>query len=185
MDEGIYTITLYKYLSVVGLEKFIKEKTQEVSAMLIGCCSNLVAQGDDKVGIGRFEAIKAAGFDYVELPIANVMDLDDEAFEALCSKLEELDLKCLRCCNLFPASVRVTGEEADYTKVREYLDKAVARMRKLGAKVVAMSDSNGYIYDAEGIDLSIVKQIFILHRAKHGVTSRLNEGSTFWFELKK
>ncbi|MBR5228858.1 MAG: HAMP domain-containing histidine kinase [Firmicutes bacterium] len=36
-----------------------------------------------------------------------------------------------------------------------------------------------------GLGLSIVKQIFILHRAKHGVTSRLNEGSTFWFELKK
>ena len=134
--------------------------------MLIGCCSNLVAQGDDKVGIGRFEAIKAAGFDYVELPIANVMELDDEAFEALCSKLEELDLKCLRCCNLFPASVRVTGEEADYTKVREYLDKAVARMRKLGAKVVVFGSSGarnvaeGYPFDLAM--LQIVKTIYIL-----------------------
>lgn len=31
MDEEIYTITLYKYLSVVGLEKFIKEKTIKLS----------------------------------------------------------------------------------------------------------------------------------------------------------
>lgn len=36
-----------------------------------------------------------------------------------------------------------------------------------------------------GLGLSIVKQIFILHRAKHGVDSKLGEGSTFWFELKK
>lgn len=29
----------------------------------------------------------------------------------------------------------------------------------MGAKVVAMSDSNGYIYDPEGIDLDLVKQL--------------------------
>lgn len=36
-----------------------------------------------------------------------------------------------------------------------------------------------------GLGLSIVKQIFILHRAKYGVQSVENEGSTFWFELPK
>ncbi len=36
-----------------------------------------------------------------------------------------------------------------------------------------------------GLGLAIVKQIFILHGAKYGVISQLNEGSTFWFELKK
>ena len=30
---------------------------------------------------------------------------------------------------------------------------------QLGAKVVAMSDSNGYIYDKDGIDVSIIKEI--------------------------
>lgn len=36
-----------------------------------------------------------------------------------------------------------------------------------------------------GLGLSIVKQIFILHRADYGVESVENEGSTFWFELPK
>jgi len=37
-----------------------------------------------------------------------------------------------------------------------YANKKVS---ELGGKVVAMSDSNGYIYDPEGIDLNIIKEI--------------------------
>ncbi len=36
----------------------------------------------------------------------------------------------------------------------------------LGAKVVAMSDSNGYIYDENGIDLAVVKQIKEVERGR-------------------
>ncbi len=36
---------------------------------------------------------------------------------------------------------------------------AVERAQQFGAKVVAMSDSNGYIYDPKGIRLEVVKQI--------------------------
>lgn len=34
-----------------------------------------------------------------------------------------------------------------------------------------------------GLGLSIVKEILALHNAKFGVTSKVGEGSTFWFEL--
>jgi glutamate dehydrogenase (NADP+) len=37
---------------------------------------------------------------------------------------------------------------------------------QLGAKVVAMSDSNGYIYDPNGIDLDVVKQIKLVERGR-------------------
>ena len=37
---------------------------------------------------------------------------------------------------------------------------------QLGAKVVAMSDSNGYIYDPEGIDLAAIKEIKEVKRAR-------------------
>lgn len=36
-----------------------------------------------------------------------------------------------------------------------------------------------------GLGLSIVKEILLLHKASFGVTSKLHEGSTFWFELPK
>lgn len=36
---------------------------------------------------------------------------------------------------------------------------AIEKAQQLGAKVVACSDSNGYVYDSEGIDLDAVKEI--------------------------
>ena len=46
---------------------------------------------------------------------------------------------------------------------------ACEKATELGAKVVAMSDSNGYIYDVDGIDLACVKEI------KEGRRGRIKE----------
>ncbi len=43
---------------------------------------------------------------------------------------------------------------------------AVQKATELGAKVIAMSDSNGYIYDENGIDLNWVKQLKEVERAR-------------------
>ena len=43
---------------------------------------------------------------------------------------------------------------------------ATEKAQQLGAKVVALSDSNGYIYDEDGIKLDIVKEIKEVRRAR-------------------
>ncbi len=43
---------------------------------------------------------------------------------------------------------------------------AVEKLQQFGAKVVAMSDSNGYIYDADGIKLDVVKEIKEVRRGR-------------------
>ena len=43
---------------------------------------------------------------------------------------------------------------------------ACEKAQQLGAKVVAMSDSNGWVYDAEGIDLAAIKQIKEVERKR-------------------
>jgi len=59
---------------------------------------------------------------------------------------------------------------------------AVQKCQELGAKVVAMSDSNGYIYDKDGIDLKVVKQLKEVERKrikdylKHRPTAQYHEG---------
>ncbi len=43
---------------------------------------------------------------------------------------------------------------------------AVQKITEMGAKVVAMSDSNGYIYDPDGIQLDVVKQLKEVERKR-------------------
>ena len=50
--------------------------------MKFGCCLNMVAEGPDGTGIEHIEKLAQLGYDYVELPTAQMMELDDEAFAA-------------------------------------------------------------------------------------------------------
>ena len=43
---------------------------------------------------------------------------------------------------------------------------AAQKALEYGAEVIALSDSNGYIYDASGIDLDVVKQIKLVERGR-------------------
>lgn len=63
---------------------------------------------------------------------------------------------------------------------------ATEKAQQLGAKVVALSDSNGWIYDEEGIDLALVKEIKEVRRGriKEYVQTRTSaeyhEGKGIW-----
>jgi len=61
---------------------------------------------------------------------------------------------------------------------------------QLGAKVVAMSDSNGFIYDKNGIDLDVIKQLKEVERKrikeylKEHKSAKFTEGSTGIWNIK-
>ena len=67
---------------------------------------------------------------------------------------------------------------------------AAEKVMKLGGTVVAMSDSNGYIYDKEGIRLEVVKQVKEIERAriseyaKRVKTAVYNEGCENIWDVK-
>lgn len=56
---------------------------------------------------------------------------------------------------------------------------AVEKITQLGAKVVAMTDSNGYIYDPNGIDLAVVKDIKEVKRGRIKEYAERVEGSVY------
>ena len=63
---------------------------------------------------------------------------------------------------------------------------ATEKCQQLGAKVVALSDSNGYIYDEEGIDLAAVKEIKEVKRGRikeyleYRPNAKYTEGKGIW-----
>ena len=63
---------------------------------------------------------------------------------------------------------------------------AAEKAMELGAKVLTMSDSNGWVYDAEGIDLTAIKEIKEVQRGrlteykKYRPNSEYHEGRGVW-----
>ena len=104
--------------------------------MRIGYCTNLIATQIDGTGSEWIEKGKGTGFDYVELPLAQMMDLDDKEFSSLKERVDSSGLKCEACNNFFPGSIRVTGHAVDYDRIEEYLDRALGRAAQLGVKVI-------------------------------------------------
>ncbi len=76
----------------------------------------------------------------------------------LCYFTEEM-LKCMKNDSFAGKTVVISGSG----NVAIY---ACKKATELGGKVVAMSDSNGYIYDANGINLDVVKQIKEVERGR-------------------
>ena len=76
----------------------------------------------------------------------------------LCYYTEEM-LKCMKNDSFAGKTVVISGSG----NVAIYANE---KATTLGAKVVAMSDSNGYIYDENGIDLAVVKQIKEVERGR-------------------
>lgn len=68
-------------------------------------------------------------------------------------------LKCMKKDSLEGKVIAISGSG----NVAIY---ACQKATELGAKVVAMSDSNGYVYDADGIDLDAVKDIKLVKRGR-------------------
>ena len=89
----------------------------------------------------------------------------------LCYLTEEL-LKCMKNDSFEGKTVVISGSG----NVAIF---ACQKATELGAKVVAMSDSNGYIHDPNGIDLDVVKDIKLGHRGRIKEYAERVPGSTY------
>ena len=89
----------------------------------------------------------------------------------LCYFTEEM-LSCMKNDSFKGKTVVVSGSG----NVAIYANQ---KATELGAKVVAMSDSNGYVYDPNGIDLAVVNQIKEVERGRIKEYAERVPGSTY------
>lgn len=88
------------------------------------------------------EEAQAAGFEYVELALQDVIGLEDEAFEQLAGRLERLAAAGVRAMggyNFFPNELKLLGPEADRAKLDEHIAKGLPRLRRLGLEFVVFN----------------------------------------------
>jgi sugar phosphate isomerase/epimerase len=107
--------------------------------MKLGICINPIPGPDGAEK--QFPDFKALGYDYLELPLAQMMELDDEAFAKLTERVKGFGLPAEACNNFFPPSVRLTGETASVEKAVEYAKRAVSRAESLGIQVIVLGSS--------------------------------------------
>ena len=77
--------------------------------MRFGCCLNMLSTQPDGTGAEYLNMLKAAGYAYVELPLAEMCAMPESDLLRLREKLASLDLSCETCNNFFPKTFRLTG----------------------------------------------------------------------------
>jgi sugar phosphate isomerase/epimerase len=144
--------------------------------MRFGCCLNLLSTKPDGIGIEFVEAVARAGFDYAELPLAEMMRLSDKDFDALLERVKKSGVRCEACNNFFPKTLRLTGDEAEADAAFAYAREALGRAAALGASAVVFG-SAGARMAPEGFPKGrALQQLLRLIRAfapvaeAHGIT---------------
>lgn len=155
------------------------------------------AQVGDPVGMSQLAAIKDAGYDYVELPLAQTVGLSDDDYAVLLRKLRSLNLPCLRANNFFPVDMKLTGPLVDTEAIRGgYVAKALHRAHEMGIETVVFGSGpakmvpdgfsleNGYVQlvdllkqvgpiaEKEGIEIAIEP----LRKAECNLINTFEEG---------
>ncbi|MBQ6125455.1 MAG: HAMP domain-containing histidine kinase, partial [Erysipelotrichaceae bacterium] len=121
-----------------------------------------------------------------------VLDLDDCVVYADETKISQV------IYNFLSNALKYSDDDSTII-IREHADEEKVRVEVIDHGNGISEEALPYIWDryykvdknfnrsvnSTGLGLAIAKAILEVHKAKYGVESVLNEGSTFWFELSK
>ncbi len=96
--------------------------------MRLGCCIS----GEDQL------AALEGWADYCELPVARALMGSDEAFERLAAGLAASSVPAQACNVFLPGQRKVVGPEVDSSGLRAYVASALARMERLGIRMLVV-----------------------------------------------
>ena len=139
--------------------------------MRFGFCGNLVAKGPCKTGIEIVEKVAQFGYDYIELPIAEMSALEHNTFREYLKRVEASGIRWETSNNFFPASQRLTGPDVNHAEVERYFNMALDRAHEAGVDTVVFGSyaakkvPEGFSFD------KAYEQLVVLHK-KVGIAAR-------------
>lgn len=122
--------------------------------MKFGCCLNMLASNYDKTGIEKMQLLSCLGYDYAELPLAEINALSGNDYLRLKEAVVNSGIPCESCNNFFPAEIRLTGPDVNLPLVKAYAERALDTAAELGAHIVVFGSGGaknipqGFSYDA-------------------------------------
>ncbi len=117
------------------------KKTLNRSTFRFGCCLNMVAQTSDGVGTEAIPVLAENGYEFIELSLAHLTVLEGARRQEVLSRIHDSPIPCETCNNFFPASYRLTGEQADHEAALRHAERAVTLAASLGAEVIVFGSS--------------------------------------------
>lgn len=142
----------------------------------IGCCCNMTASRPDRTGFENAKKLMDMGYDYVELPLAEMSALPEPVFDEMLSQMRRGGIKCRACNNFFPPNLRLTGPEVDKEAVSRYISLALGRASRLGAEVTVFGSAGaknvpaGFDFGAAWEQIADVARGLDEKAAEYGIT---------------
>jgi sugar phosphate isomerase/epimerase len=98
-------------------------------------------------------ALADAGFSFIELHVQNHLKTleDEEAFLAELARIQDAPLPALVANCFVPGSLKITGPEADLSRLEPYVETALSRAQRAGIQMIVFG-SGGARRVPEGFD---------------------------------
>jgi len=82
--------------------------------------------------------LERLGYDYLEGNLSVLAYMDDEDLQETKRLLDAASLRCEVCNCFFPSHMKLTGEEADLSAIREYSKRALENAAALGLQIAVL-----------------------------------------------
>ena len=134
---------------------FLAAGKSETSAIKIGVCGPISMIG----------ATKAAGFDYSELSIAEIVALSDADFAKLQDQVKQSGFTIYAAYTFIPAAIKLTGPDIDKDRQMAYIRHAMDRVAALDAHIILLgSGAARQVPDGFSHDVAFAQLVDFLQR---------------------
>lgn len=114
--------------------------------MRFGFSGNLVARENDPLGIWTVEKLVQFGYDFIELPICEVLRLDQKDYLALKKRISDAGIGVDVCNMFFGPEMRLTGPKVDDAAVEAHYRRVMETARDLGIQTIVFGSPGAKSY---------------------------------------